>query len=203
MGTIAFEMTFWLLVLFRRTRLIAAVTGIIFHNMTGLFMGITFWNLQIMYVAFIPWERIASGTQPPSRPVRYWLVLTVGTALLITNLSLGALCIEAAWPCACYPTFAGPPTVQRGDIVHDIVIVRILQDGTEQVVPKERIFRYIQPQRFDGLFDVALSRGPQEMELLGETLGRLLGDAKLRIYQSNGSFLEPANTEKTLLWPAK
>ena len=58
--TLAFEMSFLLLILFRRTRYLAAVGGIVFHNTTKVLLHISFLALQLMYVTFVPWQRIAS-----------------------------------------------------------------------------------------------------------------------------------------------
>lgn len=54
-GTIVFELAFFPLVLFKRTRPLAGVGGIIFHNLTYLNLGIRFGTLQAMYVALIDW----------------------------------------------------------------------------------------------------------------------------------------------------
>jgi predicted DCC family thiol-disulfide oxidoreductase YuxK len=56
-GTIAFELGFAFLVLFRRTRPLVPFAGLGFHNMTRALMNIPFWNLQIVYVTFVPWAR--------------------------------------------------------------------------------------------------------------------------------------------------
>lgn len=54
-GTIVFELLFFPLALFRRTRLLAAAGGLAFHNMTYLTMGIRFGTMQVMYVIFVDW----------------------------------------------------------------------------------------------------------------------------------------------------
>jgi hypothetical protein len=58
--TLAFEMSFLLLILFRRTRYLAAVGGIVFHNTTKVLLHISFLALQLMYVTFVPWQRLLS-----------------------------------------------------------------------------------------------------------------------------------------------
>lgn len=57
--TLLFENGFILLVLFRRTRPLAALAGLAFHNSTYYTMRISFWPLQFMYVSLIDWERIS------------------------------------------------------------------------------------------------------------------------------------------------
>jgi predicted DCC family thiol-disulfide oxidoreductase YuxK len=58
--TLLFETGFILLVLFRRTRPLAALAGLAFHNSTYYTMQISFWQLQFMYVSLIDWERISN-----------------------------------------------------------------------------------------------------------------------------------------------
>jgi hypothetical protein len=55
-GTIVFEMGFIFLLFSRRGRVVAALSGLGFHNMTWLFMRISFLSLQKCYVAFVNWD---------------------------------------------------------------------------------------------------------------------------------------------------
>jgi len=114
LGAIAFELSFLLLVLHRRTRAFAAVAGLAFHNLSNALMGISFFWLQLMYASFVPWsrwlapllrERLAvNGAGPTlceSRSLDF-----VGALLLAGNAIMGALMLQAGWPLACFPTFA-------------------------------------------------------------------------------------------------
>lgn len=58
LGSILFELTFILLIIWPATRYIAAVGGLILHNMIGLIMNIGFLSLQKCYVAFFDWNAI-------------------------------------------------------------------------------------------------------------------------------------------------
>jgi hypothetical protein len=58
LGTILFELSFVFLVLFPFWRGWAALGGLVFHNMTALFMRIPFWSLQVFYVTFVDWHRL-------------------------------------------------------------------------------------------------------------------------------------------------
>lgn len=60
MGTIVFEMSFILLIFFPRLRILAALGGLAFHNLTNIFMRIPFWWLQTCYVALFDWNAIFS-----------------------------------------------------------------------------------------------------------------------------------------------
>jgi len=70
--TIVFEMSFIFLIFFDGWRWLAVFNGLFFHNMTGLFMSITFINLQKCYVIFFDWHRIFHriGTKFFRRSVR-------------------------------------------------------------------------------------------------------------------------------------
>ncbi len=57
-GTIAFEMSFIFLIFFPRLRLFAPLGGIVFHNMTNLFLGIFFLDLIRCYVSFVDWSAL-------------------------------------------------------------------------------------------------------------------------------------------------
>ena len=61
---IVFELSFVFLILFRRTRPLAVVLGLVFHNATFLFMNISFLSLQLCYAAFIDWSRLRDWLAP-------------------------------------------------------------------------------------------------------------------------------------------
>ncbi|MBW4617249.1 MAG: DUF393 domain-containing protein [Desmonostoc vinosum HA7617-LM4] len=58
LGSIFFELSFIFLMFSSTTRYIAAVGGLLFHNMTNLLMKISFLILQKCYVAFLDWNAI-------------------------------------------------------------------------------------------------------------------------------------------------
>lgn len=57
-GAIVFEISFIFLILFPRMRIVAAVGGLVFHNVTWIFMRIGFFVLQKFYVALFDWNAI-------------------------------------------------------------------------------------------------------------------------------------------------
>jgi predicted DCC family thiol-disulfide oxidoreductase YuxK len=57
-GTIVFELSFIVLIFFPVARYLAPLGGLAFHNMTNLFMRISFWYLQGCYVAFVDWRAV-------------------------------------------------------------------------------------------------------------------------------------------------
>ncbi|HEY6046621.1 MAG TPA: DCC1-like thiol-disulfide oxidoreductase family protein [Pyrinomonadaceae bacterium] len=57
-ATLAFEFSFVVLIFFATVRWLAPLGGLAFHNMTNLFMRISFWNLQGCYVTFVDWKAL-------------------------------------------------------------------------------------------------------------------------------------------------
>lgn len=56
--TIVWELAFIFLLFLPKWRLVAVLMGLFFHNMTNVFMRISFWTLQACYVVFFDWHRI-------------------------------------------------------------------------------------------------------------------------------------------------
>jgi predicted DCC family thiol-disulfide oxidoreductase YuxK len=56
LGTLVFEFSFIVLIFFAGVRWLVPLGGLAFHNMTNLFMRISFWSLQGCYVAFLDWR---------------------------------------------------------------------------------------------------------------------------------------------------
>lgn len=171
LGTIVFEMSFILLVLHPRTRIIAAVGGLAFHNMTNAFMAISFWNLQIFYLTFIPWNRFVR-TPENKRIVsrqRIGQVVAAGAMIAILNIGFGFLHLGSDWPFSCYPTFAG----FRTTVHQQIEIAIVTKEGREEIIPLRVIHDRIPSERLVGIFNNVLkSEKPSERE---KKLGALTG----------------------------
>ena len=58
LGTVAFELSFIVLVLSPRLRAFAALGGLVFHNFCALFLKIPFVSLQVSYTALVEWGRV-------------------------------------------------------------------------------------------------------------------------------------------------
>lgn len=56
--TIIFELGFAFAILFPRSRPVAVLCGIAFHNLTGFLMNIRFVTIQVCYVILIDWHRL-------------------------------------------------------------------------------------------------------------------------------------------------
>jgi predicted DCC family thiol-disulfide oxidoreductase YuxK len=57
-STLLFELSFIFLIFFPSVRFLAPLGGLVFHNMTNLFMRISFVGLQACYVAFVDWRKL-------------------------------------------------------------------------------------------------------------------------------------------------
>jgi predicted DCC family thiol-disulfide oxidoreductase YuxK len=56
LGTLAFETSFIFLVFFPVLRPAVVISGILFHNMTNMFMQISFMSVQLAYTSFVNWQ---------------------------------------------------------------------------------------------------------------------------------------------------
>lgn len=112
LGTVAFELSFIVLVLFRRTRLFAVAIALAFHQATAYLMGLRFPALWLCYVVFVDWDALARRLRKLPRsqatathepwPRAASICLAV---LLLGNVAFGAAGISDGWPFACYPKF--------------------------------------------------------------------------------------------------
>src|SRR5262249_30667845 len=137
---LAFELSFPLLVLFRRTRAWAALFGLLFHALAAVFLVIPFVGLWSLYVVLVDprriWERARIYLRPRQRtePVAVaesdgalasrW-TNAVGSLLVLGAVAQGARGQMRSFPFACYPTFewiAGPE-------MPDLVIEAQTADG--------------------------------------------------------------------------
>lgn len=58
LATMVFELSFIFIIFFPGIRLLAALGGLLFHNLTNVFMRIPFWWLQPCYVSFFDWYAV-------------------------------------------------------------------------------------------------------------------------------------------------
>jgi len=147
LGVVLFELSFLPLVLFKRTRPWAVVGGLVFHQLTRLFIGLRFPVLWLCYPMLIDWEGLLErwgffesesddelGVEPaPSAmPGRMtWPGAAAAAVMLAGALSFGAIGFSDAWPFACYPKFdeIAPRSLP------DIELVLVDQEGEERTIP--------------------------------------------------------------------
>jgi len=113
-AVLLFELGFFPLVSWRKTRSLAALLGIGFHWATQAFFFIPFVSLWACYVVLAPWGLLRSGSSKRSSKAstasssRFaTLPATLfGALLLAIAIVQGVRGQTQAWPIACYPTFA-------------------------------------------------------------------------------------------------
>lgn len=122
LGVILFEVSFIFLIFLPKLRYVAVFSGIIFHQMTRIFLKINFIHLQICYVIFFNWHKIFQwiGIRVFKKDVfsqeevrvlektrmRPYLAapIIISVMLLIGNFYCGARGINS-WPVTTYPAF--------------------------------------------------------------------------------------------------
>jgi hypothetical protein len=130
-GVLAFELAFPLLMLTRRTRLVAVVVGLAFHLSSAALLRIHFPSLWVCYVALVDWGPLADRLRPappPTAPSRTpsLALRALGAALVVGAMVQGARGAMFAWPLACYPTFQRP----MGTTLPDLVLEAERDDGS-------------------------------------------------------------------------
>lgn len=145
--TVAFELSFWLLVIPRRTRALAVVVALLFHQATDAFMGLRYPALWCTYALFFdlrrPLGRFFDVTETPGlqRDVRVTGVVAAG--LLAGAVTLGVMGESDAWPFACYPKFD-----RLGPTALPVLEVVAVTDAGEVPVPDRAMFPAGRTQRY-------------------------------------------------------
>jgi HTTM domain len=138
---LAFELSFPLLVLFRRTRPVAAAAGVIFHELSRAIFLIPFESLWLCYVVLVDLRpvvrrlpRLGARLAPPSvapdaspRRAR-WAPAVVGSLLFCGAAVQGGRGQMQSFPFACYPTFQW----RAGTRLPDLIVTATFADGREQ-----------------------------------------------------------------------
>lgn len=147
LATVAFELSFVLLVIPRRTRPLAVGAALLFHQATDWFMGLRYPALWVCYTAFVDWDALLSRWRGETETVAVQrdtrLVTAVSAALLAGAMALGAMGESDAWPFACYPKFdrivgATLPAME----------VALVYEGREVAVPARAMFPAGRTQRY-------------------------------------------------------
>jgi hypothetical protein len=151
-GTLLFEMLFFIAIFNKYARCGVIVVGIAFHVGTSLFMGIFFRDLLLCYLVFVPWTSIARAVYlmfrrenrdeentPANVSVvekhgladrRQLVIAVAGAVLLVGNTVFGFRHDMDGWPLCCHPTFA---SVGRGSLVMIKVTVVYGNNQSEEV----------------------------------------------------------------------
>ena len=206
-GTVVFELSFIALVLFRRTRPLAALAGLGFHASMALILRIGFFTLQLSYVSLIDWRRLLERlgllnartfdptSRGPARGPSPLPVAIVGVVIIAPVLLLGFRGENNGWPFACYPRFSYPIfEPERDRIEYEVTDAsgRILEDTT-----LDEVRRRFRTARWIGLLRrTLLTEGP-ELERRLTALYRLTGREpspgdSVRFYRTTYSTLPEA-----------
>jgi hypothetical protein len=134
---LAFELSFPLLVLSRRTQPWAAALGLLFHASAELIFRIPFPSLWACYVVLVDpralfrWLGRAPVRAQVDESARPWRSTAIAGAVLVACAAVqGARGQMQAYPFACYPTFEWI----AGAEMPDLRIVATRDDGTEREV---------------------------------------------------------------------
>jgi Vitamin K-dependent gamma-carboxylase len=123
-AVLLFELGFFPLVSWRKTRTLAAGMGLAFHWSTQAFFFIPFVSLWACYVVLAPWGSLPPrSTRSKAKPAGNSRASVLpaalfGGAVVAIAIVQGARGQTQAWPIACYPTFAAI----TGDTLPDLLI---------------------------------------------------------------------------------
>lgn len=136
LGVVLFELSFLLLVVFPKTRILAALGGLAFHVLSQVFLFIPFPSLWGCYTMLVDWGRAPVPDEPHPKPFRARLAAAplaaaIGIVFVALAFVQGARNHMQAWPFACYPTFQWVV----GDTMPDLVLEAVAPDGTTRLLP--------------------------------------------------------------------
>ena len=147
LSVLGFELSFVVLALWPRTRLVALGLGLWFHLSTQVFFFIGFWGLVVCYVVLVPWQRVLGrfgrAAEAATAPGEAWPwpSLGVGGLLLLATTIQGVRGQTQAFPFACYPKFERVADTVAPDLIVEVVRA----DGS--VLRLERDFAWYRTQR--------------------------------------------------------
>jgi len=122
--------------------------GLAFHNLTWLFFGISFWFLQLAYVALIDWAALLRRPRADAAAARDdrvpWATALVGSLLLAGAIATGARLVAVLWPVMLYPTFASVEGTTR----MQMTVRAVDAAGRERDVDLRRLNAAL-PERFE------------------------------------------------------
>lgn len=139
-----FELSFIFLVQFKRTRSFAAITALIFHLTTWLFMDIFFVVMALCLLTFIPWKRMNiqySNIQlEKDRLIRR---SKLPVEILLFGIALFGIFKINSWPLSIYPTFDS--TLSRKHTMFKYYTVD--QNGHNQELQRSELFKLIPSEK--------------------------------------------------------
>jgi hypothetical protein len=144
---LAFELSFGVLVLFRRTRAAAALAGLAFHLLSYVALDLLFASLWLCYVALFDWRPLlrrmrwladagppADGREGAIPRGRVVAPAVIGALLLSGAVVQGARGQMRAYPFSCYPTFEGTAAAE----IPDLMIIAVDGEGGRREIAHAR-----------------------------------------------------------------
>jgi hypothetical protein len=142
---LAFELSFPVLVLFRRTRAVAVAAGLAFHFVSYFALQLLFASLWLCYVALIDWRPLARrllGDARAPAPADESVSArssgktpaVIGALLLAGAVVQGARGQMSSYPFNCYPTFQWV----AGAAMPDLMILSVGADGARREIVHAR-----------------------------------------------------------------
>lgn len=116
LATMTFETFFLPAVLFRSSRRLFAISGVLLHLSIWVFLGIGFWTLMVLYVVLFDWNR-NDESEEENREIgsQTRVVLPILLALVV---AMGGLTgVPNGWPLAGYPLFGGIAGAEYAEFV--------------------------------------------------------------------------------------
>ena len=137
-ATIAFELSFIFLILWRRTRPLALVGGVAFHLLSLAVLGINFWSLYPCYVALVDWGALVHrGSAVPS-PLRRAARVLAPT--LIASVIVAGLFRINSYPVSAYPLFSSLAVPVQETLELEFV------DGSGRTIAADRSVAFLRRQ---------------------------------------------------------
>lgn len=162
------ELSFPLLILGRRTRMLAAMGALAFHLFAGSFMLLGFSSLWLCYAPLLDMRRLlrwlyeADVVPPADDAARVGLferrvlpITLVGALLVGANSVQGFRGAFQAWPFACYPTFQW----EAGPTMPDLVVTARLPGEEWTLYAGTRGLAFRDPREWGTLFRLLGSYG--------------------------------------------
>lgn len=138
-AVVLFELSFPLLICFRRSRPFAVLFALFFHLAAWLYLGIDFSCLWPFYLSFFDASRLLRGLKKSDKKERakspghrLWPAALLGALLLFGSVRAGWRGQMWGWPFACYPTFQW-----RAGATMPVLLTALLQaDGRQLELPR-------------------------------------------------------------------
>ncbi|MBI1858499.1 MAG: hypothetical protein HYR97_05230 [Candidatus Melainabacteria bacterium] len=180
---VMFQLLFIFLIFSDNLRKYAIICGIFFHNLTLVFLHISFWTLQCCYLSFINFGSLIKNVVKPS-PVNTVkksivpIVLT-GVTLILIQSYVGFREIKS-WPFSAYPNFSNKDLQYRfinfKQFRKKTLIIKAFNvDGKEIDINTRIIKKKIEPGRWEYILNyVANSKSKAEQIKLCNAISKLL-----------------------------